>query len=82
MTDTQDLGELMATHKISVWLDPDWWAGSQLPQWLAGQNLRSVEGQCWGTLTGCDPSSIEADNTALGNTPLEAVLGVIAKATA
>lgn len=76
-----DLGTLMAEHGISVWMDPDWWNGSGLPRWLAGKNIRAVEGTYYSTLTGSDPSSIEADHTCNGATPLEAVLAVIAKAT-
>lgn len=77
---TPDLNTLMVEHEVSVWMDPNWWADSGLPRWLAGKNIRAEDGCYYSTLTGSDPASIEADHTALGDTPLEAVLAVIAKA--
>lgn len=69
--------ELMIEHQIGVWLDPDWWDGSGVPRWLAGQNVHAQEGRYYSTLTGSDPSSIEGDNVQSGNTPSEAVLAVV-----
>lgn len=73
-----EMSALMVKYGISVWMDPDWWHGSGLPGWLAGQKIRAEEGRYYSTVTGSDPSSIEADNTQLGETPLDAVLAVVA----
>lgn len=78
---TSDLNALMVKHSISVWVDPNWWSNSGLPRWLAGKNIRAIEGEYYSTLTGSDPASIEADETCHGETPIAAVLAVIAKAT-
>lgn len=73
-----DLNALMVKYSISVWLDPDWWAGGHLPRWLAGRNLIAENGQYYSERTGSDGATLEADDTARGNTPLEAVLAVVA----
>lgn len=73
------MSELMAAHEISVWLDPDWCYGSSTPRWLAGQHIHAEAGRYYSTLTGSDPASIEAKNTASGDTPEEALMNVVRK---
>ena len=80
VTDAQRLNDLMVEHDISVWIDPNWMDGLELHRWLAGKNVRAVEGMYYSTLTGSDPATIEADHTASGDTPLEAVLAAIRQA--
>ena len=75
------MSELMAAHGISVWLDPDWYASSHTPKWLAGQHIHAQAGRYYSTLTGSDPASIEAKNTASGHTPEEALMNVVRKIT-
>jgi len=71
----------MTEHGISVWLDPDWWEGSGVPRWLAGQNMSAKEGQQYSTFTGAGPAWIEADNVCNGHTPSEAVNEVVRSIT-
>lgn len=67
------MNELMIKYRISVWLDPDHWTGSGLPMWLAGTNMRPKAGRYYSPETGSDDPYIEAENTANGDTPEEAV---------
>jgi hypothetical protein len=71
--------ELMIEHQISVWQDPHCQPAKHgTKRWLAGVDLTGVE-----LSDGCETCGygaeigIEARDTASGDTPSEAVLGVV-----